>query len=210
MIRRFLLARRAFIDIDISIEIQMVCDRFIDGQAECALHRHLDSLGPDTPMSDIVDCCRVLETEPRTKAGRRPIHAVCQVAVDKQISTASPETETLEDIIRNLLPTPVTPKPRDDPIPSDRDLLIQRLLGTVVTSKPVVQERSAVTELETMLLNWLPVGTVMEENVAAPEASTVSAEGCFSCGVLTHITENCRTLDESFPFLPMGWPAERV
>ena len=52
------LARRAFIDIDISIQLQMVRDRFIDGQAECALRRHLDSLGPDTPMADIVDCCR--------------------------------------------------------------------------------------------------------------------------------------------------------
>ena len=70
------LARRAFIDIDSSIQIQMVCDRFIDGQAECALCRHLDSLKPDTPMSDIVDSCRVweshreVETEPRTRAGR--------------------------------------------------------------------------------------------------------------------------------------------
>ena len=38
------LARRAFIDIDISIQLHMVCDRFIDGQVECALRRHLDSL----------------------------------------------------------------------------------------------------------------------------------------------------------------------
>ena len=43
------LARRAFIDIDISIQLQMVRDQFIDGQVECALRRHLDSLGPDTP-----------------------------------------------------------------------------------------------------------------------------------------------------------------
>ena len=160
------LVRRAFIDIDISIQIQMVHDRFIDGQVECALRRLLDSLGPDTPMSDIVDCCRVweshrdVETEPRTSVDRRPVHTVCQVTVDEQISTASPEMETLESIIKKLLPTPVPPAPRDDPIPSDRDLIIQRLLGTLVPSKPVVQERSAVTELETMLLNWLPVGTV--------------------------------------------------
>ena len=53
------LARRAFIDIDISIQLQMVRERFIDGQVKCALRRHLDSLGPDTPMADIVDCCRV-------------------------------------------------------------------------------------------------------------------------------------------------------
>ena len=107
------LARRAFIDIDISIQIQMVRDRCIDGQAECALRRNLDSLGPDTPMSDIVDCCwvweshRDVETEPRMSADRRPAHAVCQVAVDEQIPTASPETETLENIIKKLLPTPV-------------------------------------------------------------------------------------------------------
>ena len=46
-------------DIDTMIQLQMVRDRFIDGQAECALHTHLDSLGPNTPMNDIVDCCRV-------------------------------------------------------------------------------------------------------------------------------------------------------
>ena len=45
-----MLARRAFADIDSSIQLQMVRDRFIAGQAECALRRHLDSMGPDTPM----------------------------------------------------------------------------------------------------------------------------------------------------------------
>ena len=48
------LARRAFMDIDTTIQLQMVGDHFIDGQAECALRRHLDSLGPNTPMTDIV------------------------------------------------------------------------------------------------------------------------------------------------------------
>ena len=98
------LARRAFIDIDSSIQIQMVRDRFIDGQAECALRRHLDSLKPETPMSDIVDSCRVWEshrdvgTEARTRSDKQPLHAVCQVAVDEQIRTPLPETESLEDI----------------------------------------------------------------------------------------------------------------
>ena len=32
----------------------------------------------------------------------------------------------------------------------------------------------------------------------------------FSCGVLTHTTDQCRTLDESFPFLPTGWQTERI
>ena len=49
------LARRAFVDIDTSVQLLMVRDRFINGQAECGLRRHLDSLGPTTPMADIVD-----------------------------------------------------------------------------------------------------------------------------------------------------------
>ena len=187
-------------------------------QAECALCRHLDSLKPETPMSDIVDSCRVweshrdVETEPRTRSDRRPVHAVCQVAVDEQIRTPLPETESLEDIISKLSPTPAPPKTRKDPILSDRDLLIQRLLGTLApsSSEPVVQKRSAVTDLETMLLDWLPVGTVKEDTVVPLRASAVSADRCFSCRIWTHMTENCRTLDESFQFLPMGWRAERV
>ena len=131
------LARRAFIDIDTSIQLHMVRDRFIDGQAECALHRHLDSLGPDTPMADIVDCCRVreshleVEIEPWTSVDRRPVREICQVTVDEQAPAASPKTETLEslDIIRKLLPTPALPPPKAVPIPSDQDLLIQRLMA---------------------------------------------------------------------------------
>ena len=90
------LAGRAFLDIDISIQLQMVRDRFIDGQVECALRRHLDSLGPDTPMADIVDCCRVweshrdVETEAQTSADRHPVRVVCQVTVDERIPTVSP------------------------------------------------------------------------------------------------------------------------
>ena len=61
---------------------------------------------------------------------------------------------------------------------------------------PVAQERSAATELETLLLNWLPVGTVTEEDATSPDPPTDSTEGCFSCGDLTHITDQCRTLDE--------------
>ena len=57
-------------DIDPRIPLQMVRDRFIDGQAECALRRHLDSLGPDTSMADIVDCSRVWENHIELASGR--------------------------------------------------------------------------------------------------------------------------------------------
>ena len=93
------LARRVFIDMDPLIQLHMVRDRFIDGQAECALRRHLDSLGPDTPMADIVDCCRVweshveVEIKQQSRTDRHPPRAVCQVTEDEQSPVESPETE---------------------------------------------------------------------------------------------------------------------
>ena len=160
------LAQRAFVDIDPLTQLQMVRDRFIDGQAECALRRHLDSLGPDTPMADIVDCCRVWESHiyvassRQMRTDRHFLRAVCQVTEDEPSPFGSPETESLEDIIRKLLPTPSRPPPETAPIPSDQDLLIQRLMGAIRQSQPLVQKRSKLTDLEIMLQNWLPVGTV--------------------------------------------------
>ena len=93
------LARRAFMDIDLKIQSQMVRDRFIYGKAERALRRHLDSLGPNTPMPDIVDCCRIWERhcevkiQPRTSADRRPVRVICQVTEVEPTPAVSPETD---------------------------------------------------------------------------------------------------------------------
>ena len=56
------LAMRAFADLNSSARLQLVRDRFIAGQMECSLRRHLDSVEPSTPIRDIVDCCRVWES----------------------------------------------------------------------------------------------------------------------------------------------------
>ena len=210
------LARRAFMDIDTTIQLQMVRDRFIDGQAECALRRHLDILGPKTPMTDIVDCCRMweshceVEIQPQTSTDRRPARAIRQVTEVKPTPATSTETETVEDIIRKLLQTPALPPPQVVPILSDRNVIIPQLMEAICPPTPVPQERSAATDMETLLLNWLPVGTVTEEDAALPDPPADSAEGCFSCGGLTHTTDQCQTFDESFPFLPMGWQAEHI
>ena len=106
----------------------MVRDRFIDGQAECALRRHLDSFGPDTPMRGIVDSCRVWESHNEAAvcrnggSDRNSPRAVYQVTEDSQSPAVSTESEMLDKVIRRLLPTPTVP-----PIPSDQELLIQRL-----------------------------------------------------------------------------------
>ena len=197
--------------IDLKIQLHMVRDHFIDGQAERALRRHLDSLGPNTPMTDIVDCCRMweshceVEIQPRTSANRLPVHVICQVTEVEPTPAISPETETVEDVIKKLLPTPAPPPLQAVQIRLDRDLLIQQLIEAICPPTPVAQERSPATDLETLLLNWHPVGTVTEEGVASPDPSSDSVEGCFLYGGLTHTTDQCRTLDESFPFLPTGW-----
>ena len=49
-------------DVDATVRLQLVRNRFITGQEHRALRRHLDSVGPDTPISDIVDRCRVWES----------------------------------------------------------------------------------------------------------------------------------------------------
>ena len=54
------------------------------------------------------------------------------------------------------------------------------------------------------------VGGVMKEDVVSPEPSTDSVRGCFSCGGSTNTTDECRTLDESFPFLPTGRQVEHI
>ena len=68
------LVMRAFADLNSSARLQLVRDRFIAGQMECSLRRHLDSVEPDTPIRDIVDRCRVWEShaEDMDRWGARP------------------------------------------------------------------------------------------------------------------------------------------
>ena len=106
------------------------------------------------------------------------MRVICQVA-EVEPAPPSPETETVEDIIRKLLPTPALPPPQAVPIPSDRDLLIKQLMEAICPPRPVAQERSAATDLEPLLLNWVPVGTVTEEDAASPDLSSDSAERYF-------------------------------
>ena len=127
-------------------------------------------------MADIINYYHVWESHIEVASSRQmgtdrhSPREVCQVTEDEQSPVGSPETESLEDIIRKLLPTPSWPPLEAAPIPSDQDLLIQRLMGAIRPSQPVVQERSKLIALEIMLLNWLPVGTVTEEDAASPDS----------------------------------------
>ena len=208
------LARRAFMDVDLRIQLQMVRDHFIDGQADHALRRHLDSLEPNIPMNEMVDSCRIWERhcepeiQPQISADRRSMHMTCQVTEDRPTPAISSEMESVEDMIRRLLPTPAPPPLQAAPKHSDRDILIQQLMEASCPPMLVAQERPPTNDLETPSLNWFPVETVTEEDITQPGLLSDSTEGCFSCGEWKHTTEQCQALDESFPFLPIGWVAE--
>ena len=196
-------------DIDLKIQSQMVRDRFISGQAECSLRIHLDSLGPNTPIPDIVDCCRIwerhceVEIQPQTGADRRPVCVIGQVTEVELTPAMTLEMETVVNMIKKLLPTPAPPPLRAAPIRSDWDLLIQQLMKALCPPTLVAQERSPAEDLVTELASsWISHG--------GGRCFARTVKGCFSCGRSTHTMDECRTLDESFPFLPTGRQAEHI
>ena len=159
------LALRAFKDLSLSARLQLVHDRFIPGQRECSLHRHLDSMDPGTSIRDIVDRCRVWEShagftdcrgdQPSPKRPL-PVYMIDEVGTeDSQLELApdvsSEDQDMLGSLMRHLLPTPVMSPPRATPIPSERDQLIQRLLGNEHPVQPLLQERSSFTDMEILL-----------------------------------------------------------
>ena len=176
-------------------------------------------MGPDTPIRDIVDRCRVWEShaEDTDKWGvgrglERPrvAYQVASIDTDSKPKDASEDSDVLGMLMRHLLLTLAASPPKATPIPSDRELLIQCLLGTMNPVQPVVQERSGITDIEVILQSMLPVASVVEDNVRPPTDRQEPTAGCFSCGESDHATSLCPVLNESFPFLPLGWRADRV
>ena len=98
------LARQGFTDVNASVCLQLVRDRFIAGQAECSLCRHLDSEGPDTRIRDIVDRCRVWESHAEDTdkwgVGRRSerpwvVYQVASVDTDSKMKDTSEDSNVL-------------------------------------------------------------------------------------------------------------------
>ena len=112
-------------------------------------------------------------------------------------------------LIKYLLPTPAVSPREATSIPTDREQLLQRLLGTMNPMQPVVQKRSGTTDLEVLLQSMLPVTSVAEDSVRPPTDRLEPTTRCFSCGKADHVTPLCLVLDELFPFLPPGWRADR-
>ena len=145
-------------------------DRFIDGQEKCALRRHLDSVGPDTPIADIVDRCRVWESHEDIDSGRginpnvdRP-HAVFQItdSNNNEQDETSTSLDVVENLIKRLLPSPAETTHETAPVSSDYELLVQRLCEM---AQPPVPENSDTIDIKQFLRKLIPVGPVVEKAV---------------------------------------------
>ena len=96
-----------------------------------------------------------------------------QVAEDRPIPAIPSEIESVEAMIRKLLPMPATPTLQAAPKDTDRDILVRQLMEMISPPMLVAQERPPTNDVETPLFSRSPKGTVTEWD---------SAEGCFSCG----------------------------
>ena len=151
------LARKAFVDVDAPVRLQLVRDRFIIGQEHRTLRRHLDSVGPDTPISDIVDRCRVWES-----------HEESNSRLMARLEPTGPRgffqvTQQISDEHSGLSTEP-------DKTPSEFGILAQRL-GKMV--QQTESENSETIDIEQLLRRLLPVDTEIEET----EQPTSEAEG---------------------------------
>ena len=141
------LARKAFIDVDATVRLQLVRDRFITGQEHRALRRNLDSVGPDTPISDIVDRCRVWESHEekvaRLTAEHEPTGPRGVFQVTHQISDENNGMST-----------------ESDKTSSEFEMLAQQLRERV--QRPA-SENSETIDIENLLRLLLPMDTEIDK-----------------------------------------------
>ena len=135
----------------------------------------MPSVGESCRRHDKWGVCHELERP-------RAVYQVARVDTDSKPTVASEDSDVLGLLMRHLLPTPAVSPPKATPILSDRDLLIQRLLGTVHPLQPVVQECSGIADIDVLLQSMLPVGSVAEDYVRPPADRQEPTAGWFFFG----------------------------
>ena len=222
------LAMKAFGDLGQTARLRLIRDRFIAGHSSCELHRYLDSVPPETPNRDVVDRCRVWENhaDPEiwrvSKPGPEPVYPAYIVSESDKgvddlrvaaVATPPSTPDQLEILLPQLLASSAAPTPIPAPVPEPPavERLLQRLvvetkvrqLVPVVVSEPVV--------LETLLRSLLS-GHLASAQQPRPGSfrRDWNAVVFFTCGKAGHSATHCPTLDDPFPFMLLGWKAEKT
>ena len=166
------LAVKAFGDMGQTARLRLICDRFIAGHSSCELRRYLDSVPPETPIRDVVDRCRIWESnaDPEvqwiSKPSPDPIYQAYVVGDSDNISETKrvaavtrPKsgTDQLEDMIRRFLVAVATPAPVPAPVPEVPavDKLLQRLVAETQSRPPPVVSPPEPVGLEKLFRSYL-------------------------------------------------------
>ena len=198
----------------------MVRNKFIASQQSCDLRRHLDSAAPETSIGDIVDSCHIWESHAELVA----IDNWCQDPVYSQPTLLMPppaisSSARLRDRVGSVMPA-LNEKPRRVRHSlADRELLTCNVLEAVGARRNVMSERLRSRELELLLWDVTPVGSVINEKTSSPasppgggtppQMDYLGDRGhCFSCGFFVHGVNPCSQLDRSFPNKMPGWSVD--
>ena len=159
-----ILALRGFADMKEKARDLMIRNKFIAAQRSCDLRRHLDGAAAEASIGDIVDSCRIWESHAEPVA----MDSVRQDPVDSQPTLHRPPpakfgSARLQHNVGSVMPAASEPPPRVTHSSADRELLIQNVLKAVRSRRNIIPEQSQERELEFMLRDTLPVGSVTAE-----------------------------------------------
>ena len=175
---------KAFGDMGQTARLRLIRDRFI--------------AGPETPIRDVVDRCRVWESHADSeirrvsRPGPEPVYPAYMVSEsDKEV----------KNLFRRLLASAAAPTPVPAPVPEPPavERLLQRLVAETKVRQPVPVVASEPSGLETLLRSLLS-GHLAPAQQPRPGSfrRDCNAVVCFSCGKAGHSATRCRTLDDSF------------
>ena len=144
-------------------------NKFIASQQSCDLRRHLDSAAPETSIGDIGDSCRIWESHAEPVA----IDNWCQDPEYSQPTLLMPPPPTgssnrLQYRVGNVMPVWNKSPRRVRHSSADRELLICNVLEAVGARRNVMSEQSRSSELELLLREVAPVGSVIKEKTSIP------------------------------------------
>ena len=138
--------------------------------------------------------------------------------LDKSLLETSRSTRLHQDGGRMISATR-GPLPRVTHSSADRELLIRNILEVVRERRTTPPQRSQERELEFMLRDTLPVGSITEDTTSPPVLQPVGGAipltndqwkrgPCFSCGLQGHGVNRCLRMDVSFLYLLPGWSVD--